>query len=318
LRLNVDNIQPIVQETLADHAELNEGDFKRINELKLGTRDKRIRMEPSNHMSGIQYYFESDIRFVRGPHRLRRRRLGALIDFATRSSGRNRRGWWSGYRGVLSVDICNWFTKSPSTGKPAWESDKQRDRSGSVGTDQGDVEGADRQTIPEPILYHLDTNIRFPKESRRKGLPEVKRDAYLSIGWGNMRPGQASRTPTPSRGRLVFAGTYMQTHTRITTMEAANESGRHAVNAILAASTFQGERCAIFNSRACEPPDLKFLVELDQRFVHSRPAALQRNSRPPRGSPRRCCVLIRISGRSGLQTGNTSGPHTGPAAGGIG
>jgi hypothetical protein len=33
--------------------------------------------------------------------------------------------------------------------------------------------------------------------------------------------------------RLVFAGTHMQTFTRLTTMEAANESARHAVNAIL-------------------------------------------------------------------------------------
>src|SRR5262249_6505578 len=33
--------------------------------------------------------------------------------------------------------------------------------------------------------------------------------------------------------RWMPAGTYMATYTRLTTMEAANESGRHAVNAIL-------------------------------------------------------------------------------------
>ncbi|HZI03949.1 MAG TPA: phytoene dehydrogenase, partial [Archangium sp.] len=33
--------------------------------------------------------------------------------------------------------------------------------------------------------------------------------------------------------RLVFAGTYLKTFTRMTTMESANESARHAVNAIL-------------------------------------------------------------------------------------
>jgi hypothetical protein len=33
--------------------------------------------------------------------------------------------------------------------------------------------------------------------------------------------------------RLVFAGTYLRTFTRLTTMESANESARHAVNAIL-------------------------------------------------------------------------------------
>ena len=58
----------------------------------------------------------------------------------------------------------------------------------------------------------------------------------------------------------------MQTYTRITTMEAANESGRHAVNAILKHSQFLGEPCATFDPEACEPPDLKFLVELDRRL----------------------------------------------------
>ncbi len=32
---------------------------------------------------------------------------------------------------------------------------------------------------------------------------------------------------------LVLAGSYLRTHTRLATMEAANESGRHAVNAVL-------------------------------------------------------------------------------------
>jgi len=44
------------------------------------------------------------------------------------------------------------------------------------------------------------------------------------------------------------------------------------------------------------------------------PAALQRNSRPPRASPRRCCVLIRISGRSAAD-GEYFGAAHGPAAG---
>ncbi|HZI16767.1 MAG TPA: phytoene dehydrogenase, partial [Myxococcus sp.] len=34
-------------------------------------------------------------------------------------------------------------------------------------------------------------------------------------------------------GKLVFAGTYLKTFTRMTTMESANESARHAVNAII-------------------------------------------------------------------------------------
>lgn len=43
-------------------------------------------------------------------------------------------------------------------------------------------------------------------------------------------------------GQLVFAGTYTRTFTRMTTMEAANESARHAVNAILDHVTAFGQR----------------------------------------------------------------------------
>ncbi|MCA9527276.1 MAG: hypothetical protein KC549_13385, partial [Myxococcales bacterium] len=43
-------------------------------------------------------------------------------------------------------------------------------------------------------------------------------------------------------GQLVFAGTYLRTFTRMTTMEAANESARHAVNALLDHVTAFGYR----------------------------------------------------------------------------
>src|SRR6185369_8537700 len=64
----------------------------------------------------------------------------------------------------------------------------------------------------------------------------------------------------------VFAGTHMQTHTRLTTMEAANESGRHAVNAILEAEGFAGDRCMIADPERFEIEDLRWLVEVDDRL----------------------------------------------------
>ena len=74
----------------------------------------------------------------------------------------------------------------------------------------------------------------------------------------------------------VSVGTYMATHTRMTTMEAANESARHAVNAILynikAAGTGQfqyagklvGEPCDIWDPEENEPRDLDYFKQLDQ------------------------------------------------------
>jgi putative NAD(P)-binding protein len=80
----------------------------------------------------------------------------------------------------------------------------------------------------------------------------------------------------------VAAGTYMATYTRITTMEAANESGRHAASAIIY-SILQGARQGvpgafvggsqgvlvgdfpqIWNVEDQEPADLRYFTELDE------------------------------------------------------
>jgi hypothetical protein len=75
-------------------------------------------------------------------------------------------------------------------------------------------------------------------------------------------------------GQLVFAGTFMQTFTRLTTMEAANESARHAVNAILGEYARQGGRmiepCQIWNPEDYELTDLRYLIDLDERLFAAR------------------------------------------------
>jgi hypothetical protein len=107
--------------------------------------------------------------------------------------------------------------------------------------------------------------------------------------------------------RLVFAGTWVRTFTRLTTMESANESGRHAVNAVLdhyrahhlkpqAAApapppptgenpflsdpherglfptTPLGDYCRIWNPERNELPDLELLQRQDERnFLRGQP-----------------------------------------------
>ena len=83
--------------------------------------------------------------------------------------------------------------------------------------------------------------------------------------------------------RLVFAGTYTRTFTRLTTMESANESARHAVNAILDHVMAQkkkdksaglvdedvfpasplGDYCRIWDPERNELPDVAALQRLD-------------------------------------------------------
>lgn len=77
----------------------------------------------------------------------------------------------------------------------------------------------------------------------------------------------------------VGAGTYMATHTRMTTMEAANESARHAVSAILhdlmmggmdgkagTAHTLPADFPTIWNPERNEPEDLDYWKELDEEL----------------------------------------------------
>ena len=87
---------------------------------------------------------------------------------------------------------------------------------------------------------------------------------------------------TPALSRWVPAGTFMATHTRMTTMEAANESARHAVNAILQKICampkdpgkpygYKGrliaDPCEIWDPEEHELDDLCYFKELDQALL---------------------------------------------------
>ncbi|WP_437801032.1 FAD-binding protein [Sorangium sp. So ce693] len=116
---------------------------------------------------------------------------------------------------------------------------------------------------PRPTWFHIDRNIEFGKDPPDVERPVRNRTPYLvpiKADWRN-RPGAQPWDPSPVAfnlppdypeekrlegewqarhggylvhwDKLVFAGVYLKTFTRMTTMEAANESGRHAANAIL-------------------------------------------------------------------------------------
>src|SRR5205823_8431209 len=116
--------------------------------------------------------------------------------------------------------------------------------------------------LPRPIAYSIDEFIDFDPTTRK---PLHNRTPYLIpiVGDWKNRPGAFPWNPHGSStaygpneamekeqkqlkvwqaghggyqihyDKLVFAGTWCKTFTRMTSMEAACESGRHAVNAIL-------------------------------------------------------------------------------------
>ncbi|WP_437564861.1 FAD-dependent oxidoreductase [Sorangium sp. So ce542] len=232
---------------------------------------------PLQHLTGIQFFFTTDV-MARGGHTLYLDSPWRLSSISQPRFWHRRRDTSDPYRGLLSVDIGNVYTEGGQAkgaksgqlqGKTMWESTRaeiaEEVWSQVVATLAPDVRA------PKPIYYHIDDYLEFdPKTDTpiRNGAP------YLVN-----RPSDWRRRPgTPGAyqvqcGRWVLAGTYMQTYTRLTTMEAANESGRHAANAILddlqrRDSSLSFPRCETWNPEEGELPDLEWLKQLDRGLFY--------------------------------------------------
>jgi hypothetical protein len=155
-------------------------------------------------------------------------------------------------------------------------------------------------TFPIPLPYldhHIDwglcrcSSTCDPKDRFRGGDPKYfitapgswhKRPGPLPTFQDNER-GYRVRVDAPNSkiegpGGLVVAGVYAQTFTGLNTMEAANESARHAVNGILrhvedwlamkqgTTRAFRYEKCSIWPLEETEPADLASLKQLDRRL----------------------------------------------------
>ncbi len=235
-------------------------DFDRIRALELGELSQAKPDGQLQHLSGIQFYFPSELKLVRG-HTIYPDAEWGLSSIFQPQFWTRKRGWWDGYRGLLTVGIGNWYRDSPRLEKPAWDSTRD-EIAAEVWQQILETFTPEQQVkLAHPILYHLDDNIEF---ERAGDLPSGNKTPML-INW----PGRYRERPGDLAGyavhydSLVVAGTYMQTNFRLTTMEAANESGRHAVNAILDHAQFAGDRCEIVRSEDHEFDDLAIFIDLD-------------------------------------------------------
>jgi len=241
------------------------------------------------HMSGIQYFFDCDFKILAG-HAVYPDSPWRLSSISQPQFWTQRTGWWTGYRSIVSVDIGSWNIAPPAGGPTAWAATRQQiakeawqqikaavDLQLDAAPDLRPQRGTPlpRAICPEPIFYHLDDNLEFGSAG------VVVNHAPLLInrvGEFRERPGRLDRMHgyELNYGNLVFAGTHMQTYTRLTTMEAANESGRHAVNAILNACAdpapdstsrpYRGDFCSISDPEDNEPADLQVFLALDERL----------------------------------------------------
>jgi hypothetical protein len=160
-----------------------------------------------------------------------------------------------GYQTIVSVDIGNATRPSSVTGKSFMASSPDeiatevwRQMCDGLTGSLVDAAGS----LPTPRWYAIDRSLVFDGDrmvaNNTPYLVPIVNDWDNRPGGEPWKPG-APGDPTPNLEpdvwqaghggawvhfqSLVFAGTYLKTFTRLTTMEAANESGRHAVNAII-------------------------------------------------------------------------------------
>jgi hypothetical protein len=235
---------------------------------------------PLQHLSGIQFYFDTDIRFWRGHTQYLDAPWG-LTSIAQPQFWLRARGPGDAYRGVLSVDIGIWDQEYK--GQKAWNCEPDQLAMYTWEQIQAHHERAFRlkygkkAELPQPIAYAIDQDIVNEKarSARRDLMPFlVNRTAAYPLRPGQLHPKGGKRASRPFyqlwAEQYVIAGTFMQTYTRLTSMEGANESARHAVNAVIAAADVATEPCEIWDPEAHELPDLAWLIELDRALWERR------------------------------------------------
>ncbi|MFV8750951.1 NAD(P)-binding protein [Nannocystaceae bacterium ST9] len=177
-----------------------------------------------------------------------------------------------GYNALLSIDVGDWDNPGRDGGPNAWRSTRLRIARETWRQIRGSLEPQRSEwmsdygpSLPMPMWFHIDDSIVFeqrvdPDSDRVDWYPAQNTSPFLIpiVGdWHNRPDGDpwdpsltdenpevrheiAPGVTQASHGgywlhwdRLLFCGTWKRTFTRMTTMESANESARHCVNAII-------------------------------------------------------------------------------------
>lgn len=212
-------------------------------------------------LSGVQYFFDQD--FDLGTQAYSLDSKWAICSLSMQ------RAWnklpflkKDGYAGLLSVDIGSFRVPAGPQQRDAWHSTPYQLAEQIWQMFQNDVRtdpwSGSPKRMPRPTWFHVDDNLIYDERPGHEHIVVKNMTPYLVpiVNDWSRRPGpepfdpnvpDATRAPPPVAGvwtaphggypvhwsGLVYAGIYLKTFTRMTTMESANESGRHAVNAIL-------------------------------------------------------------------------------------
>jgi uncharacterized protein with NAD-binding domain and iron-sulfur cluster len=223
-------------------------------------------------MNGIVFFLREDVPVVRG-HVI-------YIDSAWSLTSISQRQFWDrsldqfgdgSVGGILSVDVSDWTTPGPITGKPAMQCSRDE-----IFTEVWsqlkahlNSEGSDVLEDPNLLRWFLDTDVRFPDLHREHNVrDDVNLEPLLvnTVGSWAWRPDAVTAIDN-----LFLASDYVRTYTDLATMEGANEAARRAVNGILERSGSARARCKVWP--LWEPPifvPARMLDQLRYRFGQCR------------------------------------------------
>jgi hypothetical protein len=236
---------------------------------------------PLQHLAGIQYYFTTEVKLWRG-HTQYLDSPWCLTSISQPQLWARPLNQTDRYRSLLSVDIGRWdqpFTRDAPSEQldTAWS--LSADRIATLAwaqirdhhDDEFYAQYGYKAKFPRPMVYALDQYLVIPNQP---GTPKQNHAPYLvtEVGKYRTRPGALSDGKQQPKGQssytliagIALAGAYMQTFTRLTSMEAANESARHAVNAILDHAGAACDRCEIWDPEDHEFEDLTWFKDLDR------------------------------------------------------
>jgi hypothetical protein len=229
-------------------------------------------LDPADRLQsgvGLQFYFRHDIERLHGLTYISGSPW-SLVTFmephAPERRGSSRR---DDLRFVLRVEICAWNAPGLADHAPASRS-ARHDIAVEAWRQIKQAAGAAEGGVADPLWYSIDRNVLFANARKGRGSVDGDRSDGNGIPMSNQTPylmpvvsdwdarpgadpwdpkGIGAARPFESKtggiwqadhggyllhwNRLVFAGAYTRTFTRLTTMESACESARHAVNAIL-------------------------------------------------------------------------------------
>jgi uncharacterized protein with NAD-binding domain and iron-sulfur cluster len=234
----------------------------------VGPDDGVDRLE-TEWMTGVLFYMNRDVSSVHG-HMIHSNSNWALTSVSQRQFWRSTYPWTTigngQVRDILSTIISDWETPGNKVVTTSARASKRHEilnetwaqlKAHLALAGKGAIADADR------IESFIDPAITFDSADNVVG-----NDEPLLVNTRNSRqhrPGAATNIPN-----FFVASDYVLTETDLACMEAANESARHAVNALLLASGSSQPPCAI--QKLEEPPIFRKFQEIDEQEYQTDPS----------------------------------------------